>query len=160
MVFSISLIFPHAIVLGSWIINEATGDISTVSPAIATTVAAEAQSASILTVMLCGYSLSILKICAAAKQSPPGEFIQTVMSDCSAFSSSLNIAGVTSSPHQLSSEITPLSSSILSAALPSSSLTVVKFQNFFLCITPFRCHYCCYCPARTDLLRSAWSCCR
>ena len=52
MAFSMSLVLPIATVLGSWIISMATGLIWTVSPAIATTDAADAAIASILTVIL------------------------------------------------------------------------------------------------------------
>ena len=45
-----SLAFPMAMVLGSWIISMATGDMRTLFPAMAITEAADAAMASILTV--------------------------------------------------------------------------------------------------------------
>ena len=50
MALSMSLALPMAMVLGSWIISMATGDMRTLLPAIATTEAADAAIASILTV--------------------------------------------------------------------------------------------------------------
>ena len=50
MAFSMSLAFPMAMVLGSWIISMATGDMRTLFPAMAITEAADAAIASILTV--------------------------------------------------------------------------------------------------------------
>ena len=52
--FSMSLVLPIAMVLGSWIMSMATGDISTLLPAVAITLAAEAAMASIFTVTLPG----------------------------------------------------------------------------------------------------------
>ena len=49
-----------ATVLGSWIIRYAVGAISTVPPAMAMTLAADAASASILTVTLPLCSMSIV----------------------------------------------------------------------------------------------------
>ena len=50
--FSISAAFPMAMVIGSCTISMATGLINTLSPAMATTEAAEAAMASIFTVTL------------------------------------------------------------------------------------------------------------
>ena len=137
--FFISEWSPHATVAGLWIIIMLTGLIHTSVPAIAMTDAADAASPSIFTVTFPGYSDSMLKICAAATQSPPGLLIHRVMSPVPAFSSSLKRAGVTSSSNQLSSAITPFMNRILSSAsCPLSKFTAFffQFQNFFTSILP------------------------
>ena len=58
--FSISFEFPIAMVMGSWIMSMATGLISTRSPAMATTEAAEAAIESIFTVILPLWSQSMV----------------------------------------------------------------------------------------------------
>ena len=75
----------------------------------ATTVAAEAQSPSIRAVTAALCSSRRLPMVCAANTSPPPLLILTVMSVTapSPFRSSANCFGVTSSPHQLVSEMSP-----------------------------------------------------
>ena len=68
----------------------------------------------------------------AAKQSPPGELIQTVMLPVPSSSSDLKRAGVTSSSNQLSSAITPSRYKVrVSFSFGSGLLFFVHLQNFF-----------------------------
>ena len=60
MAFSMSFALPIAMVIGSWIMSIPTGEISTRSPAMATTDAADAAIASILTVTLPLWSQSMV----------------------------------------------------------------------------------------------------
>src|SRR5574344_1186583 len=72
--------------------------------------------------------MSIAYICDAATQSPPGELIQTTMSPSPETSSSLNIFGVISSSHQLSSAMVPSRNRVRTPV--SSSLS--QFQKCVL----------------------------
>ena len=58
--FCISPLFPVATVMGSWIIMQEVGAISTFVPAMAITDAADAAIPSILTVTSKGYSISMV----------------------------------------------------------------------------------------------------